>query len=226
MIVEEFIKKLLVLKCEIVRHYLGERLMEAEPERADFEIDLEKIQFKRLTGESDVSDFDCGDSKEEEDLNDFLKNDALNHQNKRMGNTQLVHYKNKVVAFFTLMMDKVHLSEKEKKKVDLKEFGYTYLPALKVGRFAVDRRYQHKGVGPYLIKVITGLALAEDSEYPACRFITVDSYVSKVPWYEGLGFEKNEAVKPGDNTISMRYDLEPLKTVKIEEIPDYKDDDA
>jgi hypothetical protein len=48
----------------------------------------ENYYFETLTGEHDLSDFDCGD----DDLNEFLKNDALTQQNARLNVTKLVMF--------------------------------------------------------------------------------------------------------------------------------------
>lgn len=45
----------------------------------------EKYYFETLTSEHNLSDFDCGD----EELNKFLKDDALNQQNAKLNVTKL-----------------------------------------------------------------------------------------------------------------------------------------
>lgn len=57
-----------------------------------------------LTTTSDIQDFDCGD----EDLNDFLKNDALTNQEAWLSATKLLYRNNKLLGFFTVTSDTLH----------------------------------------------------------------------------------------------------------------------
>lgn len=59
--------------------------------------------IKPLTSDYSIKSFDCGDS----DLNDFLLNDALVFFEKRIANTYILEDNGKVVAYFSLLNDKV-----------------------------------------------------------------------------------------------------------------------
>lgn len=106
--------------------------------------------FETLCENHDLSDFDCGD----EDLNDFLKNDALPQQNEKLNVTKLVMCDGKIIGFVSLLTDTLILKNirdddikidiKNKLKVSSKNRP---LPAVKIGRLAIDKKYAQSGIG-------------------------------------------------------------------------------
>lgn len=52
------------------------------------------MKLVRLTPKHDLSHFDCGDS----DLNEFLRDDALNFYEKRIANTFVLEDEGKIAA--------------------------------------------------------------------------------------------------------------------------------
>lgn len=63
-----------------------------------------------------MSKFDCGD----EELNDFLKNDALSQQNAKLNVTKLVMCNGKIIGFSTLLTDTLLLKKIKNEKLQLK----------------------------------------------------------------------------------------------------------
>ena len=70
------------------------------------------MDLVRLTPQHNLSDFDCGDS----DLNEFLKDDALNSIEQRIANTFVLVDESNVVAYFCLLNDKVSQEESSNNK--------------------------------------------------------------------------------------------------------------
>lgn len=106
--------------------------------------------FETLTDEHDLSDFDCGDK----DLNDFLKKDALKQQKEKLNITKLVMCEEKIIGYTSLLTDTLVLKNIKDKKLRLKikgKLGITSrnreISAVKIGRFAIDKRYAGKGLG-------------------------------------------------------------------------------
>lgn len=63
---------------------------------------LEDFIISPLTPDFDVSTFDCGNS----DINEFLKEDALNYQNHHLANTFVFYLDpTTIVAFFCISND-------------------------------------------------------------------------------------------------------------------------
>lgn len=68
------------------------------------------VKVKKLTWDYVISSFDCGN----EDLNDFLKNEAKNYASKRLSVTYIVEMEANVAAFFSLSNDKISIPDSDK----------------------------------------------------------------------------------------------------------------
>ena len=75
--------------------------------------------FETLNENHDLSDFDCGD----EDLNEFLKNDALIQQKEKLNITKLAICDEKIIGFISLLTDTLILKNirDEDIKSDIKD---------------------------------------------------------------------------------------------------------
>ncbi|MEW5706473.1 MAG: GNAT family N-acetyltransferase [Actinomycetota bacterium] len=172
-------------------------------------IDFENIFFETLTSQNQLPrDFDCGN----QDLNDFLLEDALKHNIDGIATTTLVVYDGKVIGYFALCADAIRLDEQEIEEIltEYKMLPYKDYPAIKIARLAIHRDYQGKGVGTYLLDVIVGKALSVKEEHKiAVKFLSVDAKNNhrSLKFYADNGFLVNEAEKrnkPGI-PVSMRY---------------------
>ncbi len=61
------------------------------------------LQLLRLSDDHALGSFDCGDN----DLNDFLLNDAKAFQKKQIAYTYLLTDNGKILAYFCLLNDKI-----------------------------------------------------------------------------------------------------------------------
>lgn len=150
-----------------------------------------------------VDKFDCGDA----DLNEFIRKDAFEYGKKHLAQTYVALYNNEPIAFISICMDCIRLSDEE--KVD--EFGqnktHPDFPALKIARLGTAKSYQDKGVGKFLVRYIIGKAI-ELSDNVGCRFVTVDANPNErtIKFYADLQFIRNQKDHSGEN-VSMRLDL-------------------
>jgi ribosomal protein S18 acetylase RimI-like enzyme len=64
-------------------------------------------------------------------------------------------------------------------------YRYSVYPCLLIGRLAVDIRFQRNGVGNFLLLLALGLAI--DGPI-GCRYLSVDSKVDAVTFYQNAGF--------------------------------------
>ncbi len=146
--------------------------------------------------EHDVSAFDCGD----EDLNDFLKNDAAKFQAEHLSHTRLVFLDGKLVGYLTLLADCIILQTSEKKRALKEARGYHQsvytFPAVKIGRIGIQKEQQRSGIGRQLLIYTIGVVFRMNTEFNiACRFITLDAYPESVSWYERHNFTFNKYYK-------------------------------
>jgi GNAT superfamily N-acetyltransferase len=137
----------------------------------------------------DRSSFDCG----EPTLDEWLRRYA--GQNRR-GNTAatwvVVDGADVVVAYASLSMAAI---DRTAAAAPLAKGAPNPIPALLLGRLAVDRRHAGLGLGTSLVAHVLATA-TELNERAACRSVIVTAInESSRSWWESLGFA---ALDPGD----------------------------
>ena len=163
--------------------------------------------IKLLDSFSNIKSFNCGDA----DLNDFLQNDAEMFFYKRIANTYIVESEGKIIAYFSLLNDKVSRNDasnsswKRLKKLFPRSKQFSSYPSVKVGRFVVDVNYEWQGLGRYLMTEIKSALMRK--RVPAFRFLTVDAYLSAVSFYEKNGFKMLVGADKDKHTRAMYFDL-------------------
>ena len=170
-----------------------------------FEVEI--VELNDLTNEL-VNSFEC-DFKE---LKDFLVEDALAQSKHSVNKTYLWILKNskELVAYVTVCVDAIVLGTKLRTKMEKKGINYKSLPALKIGRLAVNKGFVGRGYGKRIISFIAGL-VSDINQKAACRFIVVDSknYLNKegknpVDFYLKMGFSPIKEIK--GNSVPMFFD--------------------
>lgn len=166
------------------------------------------MNLVRLTPDYVLTAFDCGDS----DLNEFLMEDAKLFHEKRIANTFILEDEGRIVAYFCLLNDKisrVEITNSRWKKIkdsfpDGKRFR-SY-PSIRIGRFAVSVDYRGQNVGSWLMDKLKE-RLNDGVSQSAFRFITVDAYLSAIPFYEKNGFIQLTQKEEDDHTRLMYFDM-------------------
>ncbi len=167
-------------------------------------LDFSKVRAVRLSKIYDLSKFDCGD----EDLNEFIKNDAFVYQEKKLTTTILFFYEENLIGFLSIAADSLKLNLDEKESYNLHQKKLEDVPSIKFARLAVDKNYQKQGIGSNILKWGMGYTL-DCSDKVAVMFITVDAYPNKTDFYQRFNFmvNQNKHYIKKSNHISMRYDL-------------------
>lgn len=130
----------------------------------------------------------------------------------------LLHKKTKeLLAYMTLSADSIKLTNEERAEHNIKEVPYASLPALKVGKLAVNKKLsekaKRKGYGSFLLEMARAYAYKMNALGVACRFITVDADVEYNPdtpeFYRKNGYVENLKYKKNrvSHSISMRKDI-------------------
>lgn len=173
-------------------------------------ISSDELIFEQLSEGNLPSEFYCGDKE----LDEFLRDDALDHQNATVAMTTLVRYKGEIVAYYSLAADCISLDKKEKRRIrEEYDIPYTEFPALKICRLAVAESHKKLGIGERMVKDVIGLAL-DLQDIMGLRFLSVDALKESQGFYTTLGFHINnheDEVDPRDLTVSMRFDLQPIE---------------
>ena len=166
------------------------------------------MDLLELTPDYEVTEFDCGD----EQLNKFLFEDAKPSLALRVANTFILVDDGRVAAYFCLLNDKVSKDEiigSRWKKVRAnfpQSKQFRSYPTIKIGRFAVSINYRGKNIGTDLMDSIKAMLHAEHGR-SAFRFITVDAYLSAVPFYEKNGFLHLTKKDEDEHTRLMYFDM-------------------
>lgn len=145
----------------------------------------ENYHFEILTNQHDLSKFNC----ESSDLTNFLKYDALNQQNMNLNITHLVICDGEIIGFVSLLTDTLKLKTLENKKLkeeikdELNIGENNEIPAIKIGRLAVDKNYSKKGLGSHILRNVLLSILNLSKTKVGLRFVTVDAYATAVDFY-------------------------------------------
>ena len=161
--------------------------------------------FKVLEAQ-DKYEFDCGNA----DLTEFFLKDAILHKKELIGVTYFFYDDSRklAISFFTVSNDAVRTDTfKEDLPIGKK---YSFYPAVKIGRFGVNKEFQGQGIGTQMMDYIKWFFVSTNKT--GCRFLTVDAYNKR----EILDFysKKNEFTFLSDKdaekrTRTMKYDLKP-----------------
>jgi GNAT superfamily N-acetyltransferase len=163
----------------------------------------QELSFIVLNKKADVSLFRCTD----QDLNEFIRQDALADQNALLSVTRLVYYKGDIVGFFTLVNSAIKTGLISPDDGEI-EYGYTYYPAIKIARLATHRDHERCGIGRAMLQRTIAISYSL-SKFTGCRFICIDSKINSIEFYLKYGFKM---------PVSIAH-----KLGKTEVMPLYKD---
>lgn len=166
-----------------------------------------------LTHANELKPFDCGDA----DLNGFLVEDAIAFHDKHIGKTIIVEDddETEILAYFCLLNDKITKVEasnsawRKVKKLFPHDKHFGSYPSVKIGRLAVSVNHRSEGLGSSLLDVIKETLRLENT-LSDFRFLTVDAYLSAVPFYEKNGFKFLDSDDKNRHTRLMFYDMNEM----------------
>lgn len=137
-----------------------------------------------LSTDHDVSGFDCGD----EALNRWLQRRSLRNQREGSSRTWVVQDRERVVAFYASSTAVLARSEASRRAARNQPDP---LPAMLLGRLAVDRSHQGQGLAAALLKHFLLKAL-EVAALTGVRLLLVHAADSEVAnFYRHFGFESS-----------------------------------
>jgi GNAT superfamily N-acetyltransferase len=149
---------------------------------------------------------------EDQDLNDFLFNDAKDYLKSLLAVTYTYRTEDETIAYFCLSHDSLTKDNEEKSawnKVNraiANEKRRKSYPAVKIGRLAVSKKYARLGFGKLIIQTIREM-YANSQQQAGCRFITVDAYSTALSFYEKNNFKYLTDKDKEDETRAMYFDL-------------------
>lgn len=174
-----------------------------------------RFSIRKLEENETVSTFNCGD----EDLNDFILNDAVTYRQAMLAVTYILEDKttNHIAAYFSLANDRIGLKDfieirdynrfRKPKFVNTKRLK-SY-PAVKICRLAISNTLHGLGIGTNLIQFIKSYFIVDNKT--GCRFITVDAYADAIGFYRRNQFSFLNDDDKDSRTRVLFFDLNDLR---------------
>lgn len=140
------------------------------------------IQIRPLQKNDDRSTFRSG----QRDLDTFFQQFAGQNQFRHhIGVTYIATDDEKIYGYATIAPGSIEKLEwPEGRKLP----PYYPLPILRLGRLAVDQRYQGQGIGKLLLRHVLQLALQQKEQF-GCVGVIVDAKQEAIPFYQKYGFQ-------------------------------------
>ncbi len=141
-----------------------------------------------------------------------------NYEEEMLGKTTLVFYEGELTGYYTLSSTSLSVRYLEHKAGfgKLSEYHINELPALLIGRLAIDLNWQKKGVGRYIVQRIAMMAL-DQSRNQGIRLLVVQAKEDAFDFYRKCGFDfvmesRNEMKRfKARGTRTMFFDVSSLK---------------
>lgn len=156
------------------------------------------LYFKRVTREVESTDFDCGVAS----INQEIK-DSYYPTLTREANAFSILYNDVVIGYCAVVFNEVAYDNFPE---DLSDNGAGWkansITVIHIKYIAVDKQYQHKGLGTAILRSLIAKARQLGNEWPI-RAITMDARNELVNWYSKENFEKmcaNPAQQEGVST--------------------------
>lgn len=164
---------------------------------------MTKIQFSEVNRDIESSAFDCG----EPDINEYIRNSyyplLLQH-----AYTYEIKADGMILGYYQILFRRIELDEfGDEISEHNPGFKESMISAVHIRYIAIDHRYQNKGIGTEIIKVIIRNVEGFVESWPI-RVITIDAKDKLVGWYKKLGFvemTKNPDEQDG-YTTAMYFD--------------------
>lgn len=123
-------------------------------------------------------------------LKTFLRRHAKSFQNRDIARSYVVTDEingRRVIAYLTLVCSEIN-SDVQRAANDVPQTSYESLPAVKLARMAVDRRFQGSGLGKWLMEWCIAHVIESVAPHVGCRFLVVDSKQQSIGFYKKSGF--------------------------------------
>ncbi len=143
-----------------------------------------EVEIQLLTSTHELEGFSCGD----ESLDEWLNNRALKNQKLSATRTFAVTVKDEqaVIGYYGLSMSKILRADAPKgTQRNMPE----HIPVILLGRLAIDKAWQGKGLGRYLTRHMIKTSLAASQTVAARMIVTKPIDENAFQFYQSVGFE-------------------------------------
>jgi GNAT superfamily N-acetyltransferase len=147
-------------------------------------VDTEKYSISKLNNTFNIRAFFCGETQ----IDDYIKKYALINQYNNIGQTWILHDKNKseIIGYYTISNSQILISSFPQEYT--KNLPKYPVPCILIGKLGVDRKCQGQGFGEYLL--YDSLKRIKDiSINVGCNAAIIDAINDKVAdYYSKNGF--------------------------------------
>lgn len=150
-----------------------------------------EYRIRALKRNDNRKDFESG----QDDLDHFFKRYAGQNQFRHhIGVTYIATDESSIFGYITVAMGVLEAETLIEKKPSTVPYP---LPVLRLGRLAVDHRYQGHGIGKQLLRYALELAVSQ-TETVGCVGVVVDAKSEAIAFYIKFGFLMIEGVVEGE----------------------------
>jgi len=146
------------------------------------------IEIRVLSKEDNTSQFECGVVELDQFLKQYAKQNQFRHF---IGTTYVAISKKQILGFVSVSAGSIRIDELS--RIINKKMPLYPLPILRLTRMAIDKRYQHHGIGKQLLKFVLLLALKQKEQF-GCFGLVVDAKENSMKFYEQFGFAAFDSV--------------------------------
>jgi len=169
---------------------------------------INDFDVKLLDSHVNFSGFKCNND-DDLGLGTFLVKDAVAFYRCGLGVTHLFYLRGtkQLVGYVTLAMGAMR---KNKKNTGYADYDKVNVPALFLGRLAVDNGVRRQGIGTFLVRYCVNLADELSKTMVGCRFaVLITKKGFRVEYYSKRGFKPVKASNLSPEFVMMRYNLYP-----------------
>lgn len=140
------------------------------------------LSIKDARNKSVLKSFDCGNNE----LNVFLRNFAYANDRIGIGKTYVLMDKNNIYGFFTLSSAQIKRESLiDESSINLPRYP---IPAIRIARLAVDKKYQKQGLGARLLKEAL-IKIINASNVIGIYLVVVEPKDDAIGFYKKYGFK-------------------------------------
>lgn len=170
------------------------------------------IRYKKLDNSFDLTklDFTDDDGDDTDDLQRFIRNKALDYQNRQLGVTYVILSHNNPIGYFTLSTSSFSkycvLNEKRPTT-----FGGPHLPAIVIQYLTIHKPNRRHGFGEEALKESFGIGV-DVAQKVGCRYLILyvnTDNIQAIKFYERNLFRKSEIIEDKKDVYLMYKDLFP-----------------
>ena len=164
------------------------------------------LQIKKVTQSVENSPFDCG----VESINEYVRHSyyplIIQH-----AYAYSIASEDKILGYYQVLFRDIELDKFPEQIADYSfDEHYLKVTALHIRYIAIDKKYQGRGIGTVVMKVIIKKCRELATDWPV-RVITLDANVNLEKWYSGFDFQVMPSNVAGQEGVTTTMYLDCMR---------------